>query len=48
MNLAIVPVAALAMAWAVREARRSTPIPFYEILAVGLLGSLAQLAGVFR
>ena len=48
MNLALVLVAALTTAWAAREARRGKAIPLYVILAVGLLGSLANLAGIFR
>lgn len=48
MSLAIVLVAAVATAWAAREARRGRPLPLYAILGLGLLGGLAQLAGVFR
>ena len=48
MNLALVLVDDLAAAWAAREARCGKPMPLYVILAIGFLGSLAKLVGIFR
>ena len=48
MNLAIVLVATSAAMWLVGGSRRVAPISLHAVLLMGVLSTLAHLAGVFK